>query len=469
MLNDFSSQKNSKLPIDKIFDFLNRLEWPAMRRIENRMVIDGVGPELLFESVEGRHELYFLWYNRRDNKYEYRGGLKKIIFDNKANLEKIIYINSEKYFLSYKSEIRSILQLSGDIENIDIMSINKKIEILTDQKTIKIPLKKYLQILDDAEIVNKQSNSYKDSVQRYLINDFSRKHLKREIQKKTTSKAGEFDFLVHRFNIETKKNKKDCLGYVNDLDVNSLQELVSLFIKLDLFNNEFIIRLDNYFIRKNLSKIISLGKDILKLKKDDLTTESGKCLIKRIDPTDKKIKQLETVWQKYFEQYLLYLIFTYKEIYPKIKLNSDAEKKYPDFIGVNHYNGVDIIEIKTHLTPALVWDGSHNNYAFSSELSKAIIQIMNYMDAVKARLFKEPADERKITETTNEENLYRPRGIIIISSKSKLVKGIKHDEKKMERDFTKLRGSLHDIEIITFDEIIGMAEYYKNRIVKDKS
>jgi hypothetical protein len=323
--------------------------------------------------------------------------------------------------------------------------------------------------LDDAEIVNRQSNSYKDSVQRYLINDFSRKHLKKEIQKKTTSKAGEFDFLVHRFNIETKKNKKDCLGYVNDLDVKSLQELVSLFIKLDLFNNEFIIRLDNYFIRKKLSKIISLGKDILKLKKDDLTTELGKCLIKRIDPTDKKIKQLETVWQKYFEQYLLYLIFTYKEIYPKIKLNSDAEKKYPDFIGVNHYNGVDIIEIKTHLTPALVWDNSHKNYAFSSELSKAIIQIMNYMDAIKARLFKEPADERKITETTNEENLYRPRGIIIISSKSKLVKGIKRDEKKMERDFTKLRGSLHDIEIITFDEIIDMAEYYKNRIVKDKS
>lgn len=466
---DFLQEKKSKSPLDKIFDFLNILEWPAMRRDENLLVIDGVGADLIFESENGIHQLYFAWHNRYDNKYEYRGGIKKIIFDDKVNLEKIVYLYSGKYDLSYKSEIRSILRLTSDTENIDILSRNKKIELSSDKKTLKIPLAKYLKILEDAEIVHKRSNSYRDSVQRYLVNEFSRKHLKKKIQQKTTSKPGEFDFLVHRFNIETKKTKKDCSEYVNNPDIESLQDLVSLFIKLDLFKEEFIVRLDNYFVREKLSTIIGLGKDILKLKKDDLTSLTGKALVKKIDHQNKNIKQLETVWQKYFEKYLLYLIFTYKEIYPKIKLESDAEKKYPDFIGINHYNGVDIIEIKTHLTPALTWDSSHKNYAFSSELSKAIIQIMNYMDAIKARGFNDSADEEKITETTCEENLYRPRGIIIISSRGKLVKGTKHDKKKMERDFTKLRGSLNDIEIITFDEIIEMAEYYKNRIVKDKS
>jgi glycosyltransferase involved in cell wall biosynthesis len=44
----------------------------------------------------------------------------------------------------------------------------------------------------------------------------------------------------------------------------------------------------------------------------------------------------------------------------------DGDKKYPDFIGINHYNGLDIIEIKTHLKNAVTWDSSHKNFSFSS-------------------------------------------------------------------------------------------------------
>ena len=154
-----------------------------------------------------------------------------------------------------------------------------------------------------------------------------------------------------------------------------------------------------------------------------------------------------------------------------LMLQSLGEKKYPDFIGINHYNGVDVIEIKTHLKNALVYDKSHKNFAFSSELSKAVIQTMNYMDAIIHTQFKKPGDKEKITNSTHEENLNRPRGIIIISSWDKLVSNMKDKKKEVvERDFTKLRNSVHNIEILTFDEILGIADdYIQNIITKEET
>lgn len=148
------------------------------------------------------------------------------------------------------------------------------------------------------------------------------------------------------------------------------------------------------------------------------------------------------------------------------------KENIPIFLGINHYWGVDIIEIKHHLLPVLRYDKSHNNYAFSSDLSKAIIQTMNYMDALiqekvksKTRLYNE------LDNSVLNKNVHRPRGVIIISSKDKLVKSNKtlsEDElNKIERDFTKLRNSLNNIQILTFDEILDMADNYQSNIFKE--
>jgi phosphopantetheine adenylyltransferase len=99
-------------------------------------------------------------------------------------------------------------------------------------------------------------------------------------------------------------------------------------------------------------------------------------------------------------------------------------------------------------------------------MSKAIIQTVNYLDAIKQKNFKNSSDREKITETTHEENLYRPRGIIIISSDEKLSKNNKDLKNVINRDFTKLRNSLHSIEILTFDEILNIADNYCKNIVK---
>ena len=210
-----------------------------------------------------------------------------------------------------------------------------------------------------------------------------------------------------------------------------------------------------------------IGKEILDLGSGDMTTDKAKKVILKITDDSDDIKQLESLWQKFFEKYLLYLVFSYKKIYPKIEFKDiEGDKKYPDFIGINHYNGLDIIEIKTHLKNAVTWDSSHKNFSFSSELSRAVIQTMNYMDAVVQKRFQNDPDEKKITNMTEEENLYHPRGIIIISSDKKLTRSKlnKAKEKCLKRDFTKLRNSLQNIEILTFSEILQIADDYVKNI-----
>ena len=256
--------------------------------------------------------------------------------------------------------------------------------------------------------------------------------------------------------------------YLNKNDILDLQEFCGKLIKLGIFEYRFLQGLNEYFIKDRLEEIISLGREILALKSNKLDTIKAKSLIKRIS-SRKEIKQFENLWQKYFEKYLLYLIYSYQSIHPKIELKVDLEKKYPDFIGINHYGGVDVIEIKTHLKNALIKDTSHNNYAFSAEMSKAIIQTINYMDALIREKIKKRSERQDLKGKILEGNIYRPRGIIIISSYGRLVQGVSEDDRefeKVKRDFTKLRNGLSNIQVLTFNEIIDMADKYSKEIVK---
>jgi len=234
---------------------------------------------------------------------------------------------------------------------------------------------------------------------------------------------------------------------------------------------EYLKKLDDYFIKEKLEDIIKIGKQILSLKIESVKTKDAKKLIKKIFGED--IGQLENVWQRYFEKYLLYLFFSYKKIIPKVELKNldNLDKQYPDFIGVNHYDGVDIIEIKTHLKNILVWDNSHKNFAFSSEMSKAIIQTINYMDAITDDKIKKSKEKKDLLNYLNiDENLYRPRGIIIISSETKICKNklTGDQEIRLKKDFTKLRNSIHNIQIFTFNEILEIAERYVENIKSNK-
>jgi len=391
-----------------------------------------------------------------------------------TSLNPIHYINhwandeTNSYGYSFLRDYSVFKKIVTGINSVKINSQYKG-EIKKVGKNLLIHPKKFKELKARVEQINKIANSSRNSLLTYLTNQARFDFLNKRTQRTTSSAKGDFDFLIHRLNLTTKKTSKDFKAHLNNEDIHALGTLFDEMIKKEVFDEKYLRKLDDYFIKEKLEEIIKFGKEISELKSSDIKTKQAKQIIK--SHFSENIGQLETVWQKYFEKYLLYLFFSYKKIIPKVELNDleNLDKKYPDFVGVNHYDGVDIIEIKTHLKNVLVWDNSHDNFAFSSEMSKAIIQTINYMDAITDEKFKKTKDRKDLLHYLNiDQNLYRPRGIIIISSKDKICRNqnkLSDDQKKrLKKDFTKLRNSIHNIQIFTFDEILNIAQRYIENI-----
>jgi len=452
----------------------NILEYIS-RNLENLPNVEVNGQEIkvansnqkILAFNNGIYTMKFMKYDGEKKKYVFRySKLKYLKIQPDINVENILQSNLS---LSYQNYLNNLLKLNNkDIQTIHIGNDIENFSYV--RKTLKISIDKINEVLDFAKKINRQGSQYKGVIERYLTNQYIAKLFNTDIDSRTLIKKGEFKFIVDRLNLKTKKTGKDIEKYLDKSDLISLEELCDFLIKKEVFSTSFLNRLDDYFIKEKLTDIITLGNQIIDIKKDDLTTQKAQKVIEQISP-DNEISQMETIWQRYFEKYLLHLIFSYRKIYSKVKFIVEGDKKYPDFIGINHYRGVDIIEIKTHIKNALTFDKNHDNYAFSSELSKAIIQTINYMDAIILQKFDKDQNDNDVLKSILKENIIRPRGIIIISCDDYLVKGYKEmDEKeksKVIRDFTKLRNSLDNIEIITFSEILNTAKNYSENIINE--
>jgi hypothetical protein len=402
-----------------------------------------------------------------------RDGYVSLLVHKDLDMLKFInfWANDEKSTYGYNFLNKDFGVFKKIFSGISVVKISENYEkdLQKREKNLLIKKNKFFEIKKAVEDINYKANSTRLSLVTYLVNQSKFDFLNQRTQRTTSSLKGDFDFLIHRFNLTTKKEKEDYTKFLDSNDLDSLSSLFDGMIRKKVFDEEFLRKLDEYFIKEKLEDIIKKGKNIVNLKSDNVKSQDAKDLIKEL--FGKEIGQLETVWQKYFEQYLLYLFFSYKKIVPKVQLKDleNLDKDYPDFIGVNHYDGIDIIEIKTHLKNVLVWDKSHKNFAFSSEMSKAIIQTINYMDALSDNKIKKTKDKKDLLTYLNiDENLYRPRGVIIISSKDKICKSqnkLTFDQKtRLNKDFTKLRNSIHNIQIFTFDEILSIAERYAENI-----
>lgn len=422
---------------------------------------------VLLEKVPGNNlKLNFYYYGGTPPQYTQREKYSSIIFPDNFDIRNHLYIrNTGNYKLSNERQFKKIVNnLDTDCEIIKISGTSTSFKRFYGTKLV-ISKDVFVSAMSKASSVAEKQRSFASSVENYLAKQAAQE-FGNDVRRNTTyAIKGEASFFVDRLNLATKRSKRDFERFLNTDDIESIEVLAEQLIRHGVFTDDFLRRLNDYFIRERLSDIIKKGRAILNLGSTDLTTARAIAVQESLGFNG--LRQLETLWQKYFEKYLLYLIFSYKKIFPKVELkNIEGDKKCPDFIGVNHYNGLDIIEIKTHLKNALVWDSSHENFYFSPEMSKAIVQTTNYMDAIVQERFKKPNDRRKITEHIDEENLYHPRGIIIISSKSKLSTRSDRQEALL-RDFTKLRNSVSNIQILTFDEVIDIADEYISNIVDE--
>jgi hypothetical protein len=155
-----------------------------------------------------------------------------------------------------------------------------------------------------------------------------------------------------------------------------------------------------------------------------------------------KSEQEESEWQAFFKKNLLILNPGYMKIIERP--NISLAIKFPDFLLITIEGYADLYEIKTPATPLLAYDQSHKNYYWSSDISKAIAQIENYVDTLNKNsqgLVEELRDQIEL-------KIVRPRGYIIAGHSSQLR------EQKKNDNFRLLNEALKSTEVLPYDSFL---------------
>ena len=159
----------------------------------------------------------------------------------------------------------------------------------------------------------------------------------------------------------------------------------------------------------------------------------------------------ESWWQTYIRSKILIIQQGYIKAIEKMNI-SIGTTKFPDFSLVTHDNYLDILEIKKPSTEILKHDSSRGNFFFDTEISKAIVQVENYIsnvtkhgDTVRSYIL----DNHKL-----DLKVVRPRGILLAGSASQFT------EQKQKDDFRLLSQGLKNLTIVTYDELLTRLKNY---------
>src|SRR6266540_1276067 len=206
------------------------------------------------------------------------------------------------------------------------------------------------------------------------------------------------------------------------------------------------VRLEE-FIPKYLSSIKGTLKAKNKLKVIFDSLDAGKKvyfekIIKEFKQKLSRSVQSETVWQKFLSNYILVLRNTYGEVLEKESVS--LQGKFPDFMLIDPYSYLDIYEIKRPNTVLMSFDKSRSNYFWSTEMSKAISQVENYIHQIERNSDALINDIRKAKAI--DVNIVRPRGYIIAGCRDQLK------NPKMLDDFRILVHSMKNLDVILYDD-----------------
>ena len=175
--------------------------------------------------------------------------------------------------------------------------------------------------------------------------------------------------------------------------------------------------------------------------------EFAKDLEKRVH-SDKS----EATWQDYLKQNILYIQQGYIELIPKANIGV-VGTLYPDFLLVTYDGYLDILEIKSPFTQLLLEDKSHRNYYWSGDVSKAIAQVENYIQAVT-----DIGDtvRNKVRDTYGIDlRVIKPRGIIFAGDSNQF-----EGKKLVQDDFRLLNQGLKNLTVVTYDELLTRLRNY---------
>jgi hypothetical protein len=244
------------------------------------------------------------------------------------------------------------------------------------------------------------------------------------------------------------QEKKQIENNLSDDDVQAINDVI------------YSINPEHNFFKKR--KILITKEKIDTIYLEDLIKRYKSLLLRKADS-----KNLEKSWQEFFSDNVLYFNLGYTERFEKERIQGDKKINIPDFMLLDIYGYLDILEIKTHLKQILSFDKGRKNFYWTTEICKAISQVENYIDSIiieEDRIIKNIRDEYGISV-----DAVRPLAYIIISSRDYLAgKNTKKyggkDKVKLWRDFRRLNNSLKNIRIILYDELVDIFENALKRL-----
>lgn len=141
-------------------------------------------------------------------------------------------------------------------------------------------------------------------------------------------------------------------------------------------------------------------------------------------------------------------IYSIREVMIK---GMDKHDKIPDFLLIDSYGAIDVLEIKKPDKEILRKNMYRNNYAPSHELSGAALQVEKYIvcmqrDAVYME--KYPPDRIKSKIGDREIHIINPRGMIIMGRSCDLEDQQRDDFEIIRRHY------MHIADIITYDDLL---------------
>ena len=140
-----------------------------------------------------------------------------------------------------------------------------------------------------------------------------------------------------------------------------------------------------------------------------------------------------------------------EQVYVGGKDINGANGRFCDYLSASNGDArfTVLIEIKKPQTPLIDKQDRNRSYPISKELTMAVSQVLGYCDSWAREVNVSSLNY----ERDNNLTTANPKGIIVIGNTCEL------DNADKKRSFELFRRNLHNVEIITYDELLARARY----------
>jgi hypothetical protein len=269
--------------------------------------------------------------------------------------------------------------------------------------------------------------------------------------------------------LTTDNSKNEILKYLKqrvpdiEIEQKKSREIVSRDFKKLIFQ-EVLENLTEKQVKELLFQLYEKYFEIMKSKVElfkETDTYKLDFIINEYQKHLNEHSDNELKWQLFYEEYLSIINPSYKYVIREVDtifnaLDIEADKRPVDFIVVDLYNNIELIELKTPKADIISKNKDRNNYYLVHNCTKACTQLEKYLLCFERNYLEvEKLLKRKISEkygiSQKEINLIttKPKAKLIIGKLEPITKN-----KARHQDFQLQRHSFKNIELITYDEIL---------------